>query len=42
MPGAFTRWQHAPSLIKRLLQTGRVPDNITLEDIQEAACRTRG
>ncbi len=41
MPGALTRWQHAPPLIKRLLKTGKVPENITPEGIQEAACRTR-
>jgi energy-coupling factor transport system ATP-binding protein len=38
-PGALARWQHAPPLIQRLVKTGRVPDNITPEDIQEAACR---
>ncbi len=41
MPGALMRWQHAPHLIKRLVQTGRMPENITPEGIREAACRTR-
>jgi len=42
MPGALASWQHAPPLIKRLVESGRVPDNITPEGILEAACRTRG
>ncbi len=42
MPGALANWQHSPILIKRLVESGRVPDTITPEGIKEAACRTRG
>lgn len=41
VPGAIASWQGAPAGIKALLAAGRVPRNVTFEDIGEAACRTR-
>ena len=42
LPGALERWQHAPALVKKLVRAGRVPENLTSDNIREAACRTRG
>ncbi|WP_321508676.1 energy-coupling factor ABC transporter ATP-binding protein [uncultured Methanoregula sp.] len=39
-PGAILRWGQAPLLIKRLIRSGKTPDNLTPEDLMEAACRT--
>ncbi|MDO9035780.1 MAG: ATP-binding cassette domain-containing protein, partial [Methanoregula sp.] len=40
MPGALTRWEHAPKLIKKLISSGRDLKNISPLDLQEAVCRT--
>ena len=42
MPEALVRWQHAPALIKKLLDAGNCPANLTPDAIREAACRTHG
>ncbi len=42
VPDAILRWQYAPALIKLLVGEGRCPLNLTMEEIQEAACRTHG
>ena len=41
MPGALLHWQHAPPLVRRLIETGRTPLSLTPEGLQEAACRTQ-
>jgi energy-coupling factor transport system ATP-binding protein len=41
LPGALERWRHAPSLIKKLVRAGTVPENLTPDNIREAACRIR-
>jgi len=38
-PGAYTRWHHIPPSVKRLAALGRAPANISLREIEEAACR---
>lgn len=40
LPEALSCWQHAPEIIRVLLQQGKAPANLTREDIVEAACRT--
>jgi energy-coupling factor transport system ATP-binding protein len=40
VPDAFPSWQHAPKLVRTLLAAGRVPENISPDDLVEAACRT--
>jgi len=40
LPGAFRTWEHAPEIIRTLIGNGKIPANLTREDIQEAACRT--
>ena len=40
MPGALTRWEHAPALIKKIISAGRTLKNISPLDLQEATCRT--
>lgn len=40
VPDALRHWEHAPPLIRRLVAAGRTPDNLTPEDLVEAACRT--
>jgi energy-coupling factor transport system ATP-binding protein len=40
LPDAVRRWDGAPSLIKKLITKGQVPNNISYDDIVEAACRT--
>jgi len=40
MPDALCRWQHAPSLIKKLIASGKDLKNISPADLQEAGCRT--
>ena len=42
MPKALLQWQHAPSLVRRLVGAGRIPESLTPEGLREAACRTRG
>lgn len=39
-PDAITRWEHAPPVIKKLVGSGRIPVNLSSEDLLEAACRT--
>ncbi len=41
-PDAFQHWHHIPSVIKKLTALGCRPDNISLDDLQEAACRIQG
>jgi energy-coupling factor transport system ATP-binding protein len=40
VPGAIRRWCGAPSLIKKLIAEGKIPNNISYDDILEAVCRT--
>jgi len=40
VPHSLPCWEHAPQMIKNLIASGRCPQNITKEDILEAACRT--
>lgn len=40
LPAALDHWDHAPALIKTLLDKGNVPANISPEDLKEALCRT--
>ena len=40
MPGALTRWEHAPAMIKKLISSGRSLKNISHLDLQGAVCRT--
>ena len=39
VPGALPSWQHAPEIIRILLAAGRTPQNISPDDLVEAACR---
>ncbi len=39
MPGALTRWGHAPALIKKLISSKKSLKNISHLDLQEAVCR---
>jgi len=41
-PDAFSNWHHIPPAIKRLTDLGSRPDNISLDDLREAACRIHG
>jgi len=41
VPEAIASWQGAPAGIKALVAAGQVPQNVSFEDIGEAACRTR-
>jgi energy-coupling factor transport system ATP-binding protein len=40
MPEALQQWQQIPSVIKDLIASGKIPGNLSQEDILEAACRT--
>jgi energy-coupling factor transport system ATP-binding protein len=40
LPSALGCWDHAPALVKNLIASGRMPDNISKADLLEAACRT--
>lgn len=40
VPEALSRWCGAPPLIRQLVQAGRTPSNLTIRDLEEAACRT--
>jgi energy-coupling factor transport system ATP-binding protein len=40
IPDALPLWQHAPEVIRTLVRQGKIPANLTREDIVEAACRT--
>lgn len=39
VPETIPRWSSPPLYIRRLVERGSVPDNITLEDALEAECR---
>jgi len=41
-PNAFQHWHHVPSVIEKLTALGSRPDNISLDDLREAACRIQG
>jgi energy-coupling factor transport system ATP-binding protein len=38
-PDAIQHWDQAPPVIKKLIRSGRAPDNLTPEDLLEATCR---
>lgn len=40
IPDALPFWEHAPEVIRTLVRKGKIPANLTREDIVEAACRT--
>jgi energy-coupling factor transport system ATP-binding protein len=40
-PEALKQWHHVPAIIRNLVQSGYVPKNISPDDLEEAACRTR-
>ncbi|MCX6691491.1 MAG: hypothetical protein NTW33_05415 [Methanoregula sp.] len=40
LPGALPRWAGAPPHIKKMIEKGKTPNNISYEDVLEAACRT--
>ncbi|MDD3933640.1 MAG: ATP-binding cassette domain-containing protein [Methanoculleus sp.] len=42
VPGAISRWRHAPPYLTYALEQGARPENIRLQDAQEAICRTQG
>lgn len=39
LPAALMNWEHAPRILKQLVARGKIPKNITPEDLQEAVCR---
>jgi energy-coupling factor transport system ATP-binding protein len=41
-PDAFRHWRHVPPVIRKLTALGSRPDNISLDDLREAACRIQG
>ena len=41
-PDAFRNWHHVPPIVEKLTALGCRPDNLSLEDLREAACRIRG
>jgi energy-coupling factor transport system ATP-binding protein len=41
-PCAFQHWRHVPLVIRNLTALGSRPDNISLDDLREAACRIQG
>jgi energy-coupling factor transport system ATP-binding protein len=41
-PDAFYNWRHVPPIIKKLTALGSRPENLSLDDLREAACRIRG
>ena len=40
LPDALSRWTGIPPLVQRLVREGKIPKNITPDDLLEAACRT--
>lgn len=40
IPQALLSWQHAPRIIKTLIEKGKIPANISHDDLLEAVCRT--
>jgi energy-coupling factor transport system ATP-binding protein len=41
-PDAFRHWHHLPVSVRKLIALGSVPDNISRQDLREAACRIQG
>ncbi len=41
-PGAFRHWHHLPASVQALIALGSMPDNISRQDLREAACRIQG
>jgi energy-coupling factor transport system ATP-binding protein len=41
-PDAFRKWHHVPPIIDKLTALGCRPDNLSMDDLREAACRIRG
>ena len=39
MPEALARWEHAPRMVKKLVEKGTIPANISHADLREAVCR---
>ncbi len=37
-PECLARWEHAPPVIKALIERGKTPENISQEDLEAAAC----
>jgi len=40
VPDAIVSWQGAPPPVRELVARGRIPRNVAIEDLMEAACRT--
>jgi len=40
VPQALASWTNAPDVVRKLVEKGSPPRNVTPEDIREAACRT--
>jgi len=40
IPAAIMHWDRAPPVVKELVKRGKIPANISREDLREAACRT--
>ena len=40
LPDAIREWYGAPPLVKKLIARGKIPRNISYDDVLEAACRT--
>ncbi len=38
----FQHWHHVPPVVEKLTALGSRPDNISLDDLREAACRIQG
>jgi energy-coupling factor transport system ATP-binding protein len=41
-PDAIMRWRNAPPLIKKMTAAGRIPQNLSIDALMEAQCRTQG
>jgi energy-coupling factor transport system ATP-binding protein len=41
-PDAFFTWCHSPPIIMKLIASGKVPNNLSLDDLREAECRIHG
>jgi energy-coupling factor transport system ATP-binding protein len=42
VPEAIRRWSRPPRYIRAALDEGAIPENITIADVRDALCRTRG
>jgi energy-coupling factor transport system ATP-binding protein len=42
VPEAIRRWSRPPRYIRAALNEGVIPENITIADVRDALCRTRG